>query len=579
MRVGSVKIMASVLVSFVVGIAIFGQSTDTQSFHQLMDDHWAQTVKEQVYYRMDSDAWRPHGKLAEVTPQARERRAKFNHHVLDQLAKIDIAKLDQADQINYRVFKFERETEKEGNQYFDHLFPINKLFGFHTYFADAPASMSFRSYSDYEEYLISLNDFPRFNREHIELLKQAIELGYTHYGPSMEGYEITIKSHIVEKAEDSALYIPFKSFPNSISTSQQDELKARGIKVINEKIIPAFRELHEFFMQSYMPNCRTSVGISSLKGGEAYYNFLIYFYTTVRLSAREIHDTGLAEVARIRGEMDLIIKQLNFDGDFAAFLDHLRNDPKSYAQNEQDLLEKVSFICKRMDGLLPTLFGLLPRNTYSIKPTPFRGAFYMAATSDGTTSGTYFIGTNLKSQPVYTLEALSLHEAVPGHHLQTALAMELDMPEFRKTLYHAAFGEGWGLYAERLGKEVGFYQEPTNDFGRLTYEMWRSCRLVVDTGMHAFGWSRQQAIDYLMENTALTQDEVTAEIDRYITWPGQALAYKIGELRIRALRAKAEAALGQDFDLRDFHDVVIGSGSLPIAVLEDLINDWIKSQR
>lgn len=567
------------LFAVTLATSLLASDDATSALHQLLNDHWRQAQQEQIFFRVDSDAWRPNGKLAEMNSAARARRASFNESILERLAKIDMSELSPSDQINYRVFKFERETEKASYRYYDHLFPITKLFGYHTYFADAPASMSFRSAADYEKYLISLNDFTRYNREHIQILTEAIELGYTQYGPSLAGYEETIRLHIVEHAEDSALFVPFRSFPSTFSADRQADLKAQGVEAIMTQVVPAYRELYKFFTEVYQPKCRKLPGISSLKGGADYYQYLIQFYTTVNLTPRQIHDTGLAEVDRIRGEMDAIIERVDFNGSFSEFLEFLRSDPRFFAESEQDLLEKVAFITQKMNGTLPRLFGVLPRNTFAIKPTHGRGAFYMSSTGDGTTPGTYFLSTDLASQPLYNLEALSLHEAVPGHHLQSALAMEQDMPEFRKTLYHAAYGEGWGLYSERLGKEFGFYEDPYSDFGRLTYEMWRACRLVVDTGIHAFGWSRQQAIDYLMANTALTQKEVTDEVDRYITWPGQALAYKIGELRIRGLRAKAEKELGDKFDLRAFHDTVVGHGSLPIAVLEDLINGWIERQR
>ncbi|MCK5425374.1 MAG: DUF885 domain-containing protein, partial [Emcibacter sp.] len=266
-------------------------------------------------------------------------------------------------------------------------------------------------------------------------------------------------------------------------------------------------------------------------------------------------------------------------GSFKEFLAYLRSEPKFYAKSEHELLARAALIAKTAEGELPKFFSLLPRNTYKIKAGK-RGAFYMPSSGDGTTSGTFFLGTeNLAAQPLYTLEALTFHEGVPGHHLQSALGMEQDIPEFRKTLSHSAFGEGWGLYSERLGKDMGFYQDPYSDFGRLTYETWRACRLVVDTGMHAFGWSRNRAITFMMDNTALTQDEVEAEIDRYITWPAQALSYKIGEIKIRELRQKAEGTLGGKFDLRTFHDTVIGNGSLPIAILEQIVTEWIMSQK
>ena len=301
------------------------------------------------------------------------------------------------------------------------------------------------------------------------------------------------------------------------------------------------------------------------------------YYTTTNLTPKQIHQLGLDEVERISKEMNEIIQQVGFKGSYAEFLQFLATDPRFYAQDRQDVMEKTAFITQKMYGKLPSFFASLPRNTFTIKGSASRGAFYMPP-PDNRTPGTYFLTSDPAQQPLYNLEALSLHEAVPGHHLQNAIAMELEVPEFRRTLNHSAFSEGWGLYSERLGKEAGFYQDPYSDFGRLGYEMWRAVRLVVDTGIHAFGWSRQQAIDYLGSSTALTEKATADQIDRYISWPGQALSYKIGELKIRELRSKAQTSLKENFDIRQFHDVIIGQGSLPMAVLEDSVNQWIETQ-
>ena len=319
---------------------------------------------------------------------------------------------------------------------------------------------------------------------------------------------------------------------------------------------------------------------ASVKGGADYYQYLIEYYTTTDLTADEIHQTGLDEVKRIRQEMQTIIKAVGFKGEFKDFIKFLRTDKQFYTDNAMDMLEKASYITRKMAAQLPKWFTVLPRSTFDIKSSPNGGAYYVASDGSGTTSGTYFLETkNLDSQPLYTLEALTFHEAEPGHHFQSAIAQEVEMAEFRKTLYHSAFGEGWGLYSERLAKEMGFYQSPYSDFGRLTYEAWRACRLVVDTGIHSKGWTRQQAIDYLAENTALSMADVVGQIDRYITWPAQALSYKIGEIKIRQLRAKAEKALGNKFDIRAFHHQMLKNGSLPMALLEELTMDWIKQQQ
>lgn len=551
----------------------------TADFQQILKDHWARASAEKVFYRTDPDTFRMNGSLPEFNKKARDRRAAFNEAILKRLEGVDETELNQADRVSFKLFRYERESEAKTAAQASYLFPITKLFGYHTYFADAPANMSFLKNRDYENYLVSLADFPRYNREQMDLLREAIEKGYTHYCAAMTGYEDTIRQHIVDNAEDSKLFGPFKSFPAQMPAEKQAELRRKGLKLVREKVIPEFQAFYDFYTKDYMANCRKDVAISALEGGAQYYQSEIEYYTTTSMNAEEIHALGLSEVKRIRAEMKTIMKKVGFEGGFKAFLDYLRNEPKFYAKSELELLGRTALIAKDVEGALPKYFGRLPRGTYKIRPGA-RGAYYMASTGDGTTSGTFFIGTrNLMDQPFYTLEALTFHEGVPGHHLQSALALELDIPEFRRTLYHAAYGEGWGLYSEFLGKEMGFYQDPYAEFGKLTFETWRAVRLVVDTGLHALGWSREKAIQYMLDNTALSHGSVEAQIDRYITWPAQALSYKIGEIKIQNLRKKAERALGEKFDLRAFHDILLGNGSLPIAILEELVGEWIIKQQ
>jgi uncharacterized protein (DUF885 family) len=567
------------LVVFLSTVLSWNTQAATDSLSKILQDHWAAANQEQIFFRKDPDTFRMNGKLPDVSDQGRARRAAFNMSILERLSKLDPTTLSAADQVTYKLFNYEREAEAASYQQFDHLFPLNKYAGFHSYYAGAPGNMSFLRLADYENYLVSLADFPRFNGDHIENLRAAIAKGYTHYCESFTNYEGTISKHIVEDATQSVFYAPIANMPTTISSDDQTRITQAARTLIKDVVIPEYQRFYTFFTTEYMPNCRDEVGITALEDGAAYYQYLIEYYTTTELNADQIHEMGLQEVARIKAEMDKIIERLEFDGDFNDFVNHLRTDPRFYTDSEQDLLEKASYITRKAAAQLPKWFGLLPRATFDIKPSPDGGAYYVAPDGSGTTSGTYFIDTqDLKSQPLYNLEALTFHEAEPGHHFQSSIAMELDVPEFRKTLYHSAYGEGWGLYSERLGKEMGFYQSPYSDFGRLTYEMWRACRLVVDTGMHAKGWSRQKAIDYLAENTALSMADVVAQIDRYITWPAQALSYKIGELKIRELRHKAETTLGTDFDVRAFHDQMLRNGSLPLATLELLFDEWLAAQ-
>jgi uncharacterized protein (DUF885 family) len=397
------------------------------------------------------------------------------------------------------------------------------------------------------------------------------------------GWEGAVDAHIVGDPTRSLLYAPFEKFPDTVPESARAALVTRGKKAIAESVVPAYRALHEFMQKEYVPACRETIGASDLPNGKAYYEFRVRYYTTLDLTPQQVHDTGLAEVKRIRAEMDGVMARTGFKGSFAEFLAFLRTDSRFYFETPDALIREVSFICKQMDGQLPTLFKTLPRMPYGVKPVPdfiapkTTTAYYDEPNGDGTRAGFYNINLyDLKSRPRYELEALSFHEAVPGHHLQIAIMQELPgVPNFRRYDGFTAFVEGWGLYSERLGIEAGFYQDPYSDFGRLTYEMWRAMRLVVDTGMHYFGWTRQQAIDYMAANGALSMHNVTTEVDRYIAWPGQALAYKIGELKIRELRAYATRDLGGKFDVREFHDVVLWSGAVPLDVLEANVKAWV----
>ena len=579
MKLKQLSITALVLSGLFSATSTFANQASEQ-FQQLLDDHWQSANKEQIFFRKDPDAFRLNGKLPEVSKNGRDRRSKYNNELLVRVNSINVNKLTSADQVTYRLFKYEREAEAKSYQFQDHLYPLTYYAGFHSYFAGAPANMSFLTEQDYRDYLISLADYPRYNQEHIVDLKQAVAQGHTHYCESFKNYDKSISKHLVTHAEDSVFYAPMLNMPKAISPKQQAQYRQQVKTLIKDTVVPEYQAFYDFFTQEYMTNCRTTAGISSVEGGDDYYQYLIEYYTTTNLSADEIHQTGLAEVKRIRQEMQEIINAVGFKGEFKDFIEFLRTDEQFYTTSAMDMMEKASYITRKMAAKLPQWFSVLPRSNFDIRPSPDGGAYYVASDGSGTTPGVYYIETKgLKSQPLYTLEALTFHEAEPGHHFQSAIAQEVEMAEFRKTLYHSAFGEGWGLYSERLAKEMGFYQSPYSDFGRLTYEAWRACRLVVDTGIHSKGWTRQQAIDYLAENTALSMADVVGQIDRYITWPAQALSYKIGEIKIRQLRAKAEKALGNKFDIRAFHHQMLKNGSLPMALLEELTMDWIKQQQ
>lgn len=555
-------------------------SNAEEMFNEILLDHWDAANKEQIFFRKDPDTFRMNGVLPDVSADGRRRRAGFNQQLLARLDKVDVAVLSAADKVSYRLFKFERQAEAKSYTQLDHYYPLNFYASYWSYFAGAPANMSFLNLSDYENYLVSLADFPRYSKQHMVNLSDAVEQGHVHYCESIDGFDETISKHIVESLSDSAFYAPFTNMPSSINGADKERLITKAESLITSVIIPEYKKLLSFFRTQYMTNCRKDVGITKLKSGDEYYQYLIEYYTTTNYTAEHIHRLGLSEVARIKLEMQSLINEIGFKGSFKEFLKYLREEPDFYAKSPQALLEKASYITRKMAAQLPKWFSQLPRATFDIKASPGGGAYYVASDGSGATSGTYFLdATAFKSQPLYNLEALSFHEAEPGHHFQSSIAMELDVPEFRKTLYHSAYGEGWGLYSESVAKEMGFYQDPYSDFGRLTYEMWRACRLVVDTGMHAKGWSRQQAVDYLAANSALSISSVEGQIDRYITWPAQALSYKIGELKIRELRQYAEQELGEKFDIRLFHDQMLANGSLPLALLEELLHEWVVQQK
>jgi uncharacterized protein (DUF885 family) len=506
--------------------------------------------------------------------------------MVEQLGRIDRERLDPADRINYDMFERQLRDDIASVDFKAYLLPITVDNGFHIGFARLPNNMPFAAVSDYENYIARLRAFPAYVDQHIELMREGLVTGTTLPRVVLDGYEVTIEAHIVDEPAQSVFHYPFDNLPTSVPATEHDRLRNAGRAAITEAIVPAYQAFLDFMVDEYIPNARTTTGASELPNGQEYYAYLIRHFTTLDLSPEEVHQIGLQEVDRIRGEMTDVIASVGFRGDFGSFLRFLRTDPRFYARTPDQLLKEAAYIAKRMDAMLPSLFKTLPRLPYGVGPVPdhlapkYTGGRYVGAPIGSTRPGYYWVNTYaLESRPLYVLEALTLHEAVPGHHLQNALRQELEgLPQFRRFANVAAFGEGWGLYSERLGLEAGFYRDPYSNFGRLTYEMWRACRLVVDTGLHAMGWTRQQAMDFLAGNTALSLHEVRTETDRYISWPGQALAYKMGELKIRELRRQAEETLGERFDIRAFHDAVLQSGEIPLPVLEEQVRAHIEAR-
>lgn len=572
--------------------------TAGERLHQLLDDHWehglrANPLSATEVGRHEYDHLMPHASW-EALEAEREATAGF----LERLLAIDRRALGDEDRVSYDVFRWLLETDIENFDTGGALLPLTADWGFHVGLVTLGRDMPLGDVDGYRDYIARLNAFPRYFGEMIALLRRGVETGWTLPRVVLDGYDETIRAQVVDDLEESVFWQPFATLPDSIPATEQEGLRRAGRNAV-AAANDSYRAFLDFMTGEYIPGARTSLGASEMPdGGAAYYEARVRLYTTLPdLPAAEIHETGRQEVARIRDEMDAIIARVQEEGlwngpeegeeTFASFLEFLRTDARFYAATPEELLKQASYLAKKMDGQLPSLFGRLPRQPYGVEPVPdylapkFTGGRYVPAPLDSTRAGTYWVNTyDLDSRPLYILEALTLHEAVPGHHLQIALAQELEgLPKFRQRLYISAFGEGWGLYAERLGLEAGFYEDPFSDFGRLTYEMWRACRLVVDTGLHAMGWTREQALAYLGSHTALSLHEVRTEIDRYISWPGQALSYKVGEMKIRELRSRAEDELGPDFDLRAFHDALLRHGAVPLPVLEATIDEWIDASR
>jgi uncharacterized protein (DUF885 family) len=555
--------------------------------HALLDEAWEQELREDPLFAGSVGDRRYADRLPSVGVRDQARRAEARRKLRERLLLIDPAGLSETDCESYALFRVTLEDSIRHFELHGDRFPINADSGFHMEFAQLPEEVPLDTTRDYENYIARLRAFPEYARQNVELLREGLQTGWTLPRAALEGYEKTIAAHVVADVGSSRFEKPFASFPNGVSESDRPRLRAAGEKAIREDVIPAYRAFLEFMTRDYMPRARASVGAGDMEGGREYYAFLVRHFTTLDLTPEQIHALGLEEVRRIHAEMEEVIRQTGFAGSFADFLRFLRTDPRFYAKTPEELLKQAAWIAKRIDGKLPAFFGRLPRQPYGVEPVPaeiapkYTGGRYVGAPQGGKKAGTYWVNTYaLDSRPLYVLEALTLHEAVPGHHLQIALSAELqDLPPFRRYLYIDAFGEGWGLYSEHLGLEMGLYTDPYSNFGRLTYEMWRACRLVVDTGLHAKGWSRQQAIDYLAANTALSIHECTTETDRYIAWPGQALAYKMGELKLRELRRRAEEALGPRFDIREFHDRILSGGTVTLPILDARIDAYIRSAR
>jgi uncharacterized protein (DUF885 family) len=559
----------------------------TAAFRRLLNEQWEADLRVDPMMATAAGDSRYDDRLPDASPDAIAKNDAQDAAFLQRFREIDRARLNDADRLNLDLMLFVLQHRVALAPYRAWRTPMLSDDGFHVGVMRMADGVPMRTAKDYENYTSRLRAIPEYFRQNVANMRLGMREGFTLPSQILPGMRAVIDGQQWTKAEDTPLWAPFVAMDASLSPAEQARLRAGAKDAIESGVIPAYRDLRRFFVDEYMPAARSTVGASALPDGASYYAALVRYFTNLEVTPDQVHAIGLREVARIRGEMDAVMKQVGFQGDFAAFLQFLRTDPQFYARTPEQLLQYAAWLAKTIDGKLPGYFGKLPRLPYSVEPVPaelapnYTGGRYSGAPVGGRRGGQYWVNTYaLDTRPLYVMPALTLHEAVPGHHLQISLAQELgDVPPFRRNLYPHAFGEGWGLYSEKLGKEMGLYRTPYDEFGRLTYEMWRACRLVVDTGMHSKGWTREQAQDFLARNTALSLHEVQTEIDRYIAWPGQALAYKMGELKILELRAKATRELGPKFDLREFHDAVLANGGIPLPVLERQIDEYVAWKR
>ena len=554
-------------------------SSADQRFQSVYEKEWQWRLESFGRVDEDSDDTARNDHLADVSAAAQAGRLEVWTEVLRQLDMIDPANLSPDNRINLSVYRPQVENLAADVRLRGYEMPFNADSSFWSDLGFM-ARQPLHDVGDYEAYIARLNDVPRYFGQQIDNMRAGLARGFSVPRAVLDGRDVSIAA-MAELQDPAAanFYQPFKQMPAQIPAAEQQRLRAAATAAIGQQMVPAYARLLKFFRDEYLPQARTTLAAEAMPDGKAYYRQQIREYTTLDLDPEQIHRIGVDEVGRIQAEMDAIIKQVGFKGNFQAFLQFLRTDPQFYATTPQALLDRAAWISKRVDGQVGKFIGTLPRGRFTIIPVPADIAPFWTSGRGG--ADTYWLNTyNLPARPLYNLPALTLHESSPGHSLQGALAKEqAGQPEFRRRNYISAYGEGWGLYSEKLGQEMGIYETPYEDFGRLTYEMWRACRLVIDTGLHQQGWTREQALAYLRDRTALSEHEVTTEVDRYISWPGQALSYKLGELAIVRLRAQAERELGERFDIKAFHDAVLRQGSVPLPVLDQQIQAFIAESK
>ena len=566
--------------------ALAAQRTSAPSarsaFATLLDDHWQWSLRENPVLATTLGDHRFDRELGDLSLTAMDRRAREAAAFLARASAIDTTRLSPGERVTRAIMQRDLADAVEGNRFGQRTVLFTTYSGWHTQFADLGEDHPFRERADYEAYVARLAAFPRYNRGAMETTRAALAGGFAQPCAPFAGYERTISGVMDSTPDRSRFMEPFARRPSFISDSDWTVLRARAVAAVRDSVYPSYAALLAFYRTDYAPRCRAVAAIANTPNGAVYYAFRVRSETTTELTPEQVYQLGVREVARIGAEMDSLARRGGY-ADRKAFVAHLRSDPKYYPKSADELLAAASVLTKRIDGEMPKYFGRLPRLPYTVKPIPdavapgTTTAYYGRGSLEGARPGIYWVNTSkLDQRPYYELPSLTMHEAVPGHHQQIAIAQELDLPPYRRYgVSFAAFTEGWGLYAERIGIEMGMYDTPEKEMGRLSYEMWRACRLVVDPGIHAMGWTREQAIDFMLAQTALSRGNIEAEVNRYISWPGQATAYKVGELRIRELRAQAERRLGARFDVRGFHDAVLEHGPVPLGLMEEQVRGWI----
>ena len=585
-------LISIILLSILVGIAsnlsytyltTERASEDEINFKSLLDQDWEHTLKENPYFASLLGDYRFNNRVSSNSLEKFQSDANYEKTFLETLSQIKLLNLNDADRLNYRLIKMSMEVSLEGRNFPKHYMELNQRGGVQDYYSYGDR-LSFKNKKDYEDWFERIKGFNQNVKNSLKNNKEGLEMGYTQPKLVTRAVVSQIEGILASDLEDHPYYKIFQSANEVIGDEEASEIQIRVKDFIKNELNPSYWELMTFLKNVYIPNSRNTVGISDVPNGKAWYEYLSKYHTTTDLTPDEIHEIGLKEVARIRAEMEDIIALVEWEGDFNSFLRFLRTDPQFYYETGEELLDAYRAMSKKIDAYMPSLFNKLPRAPYGVIPIPMESAPYTTtayynAPSKGRPGYYYANLYKPETRPKYEIPVLSVHEAVPGHHHQIALAQELEnVPKFRNHLSFTSFVEGWGLYSEQLGENMGLYNDPYDKFGQLTYDMWRAIRLVVDTGMHYKGWTREEAVNLFLQNTAKTPQDINNEVDRYIAWPGQALAYKIGQLKIIELRDKAKEELGENFDLKNFHDFILSFGSVPMNILEEKVDEFIENQ-